>query len=530
MRKIFKYDIINILIINGHSMNNHLKLLQKVTSLAAIMTVLLLLARNSFGQIPGLYDSVNLIKPAYGNIIPVCGCEDLLKATIPNADIESAVVDSKGGFCQVTAIVSHTPANDRVKVWIALPLRNWNGRFYGTGGGGFVGGMAFSLRDPASRGFAAGATNAGHEEFNGSFALDAIDHHLNWQEIRDFAYLGVHDMTIVGKALILAFYGKPASYSYFVGGSNGGRQALTEVQRYPEDYDGVLSLCPAIYWTRVLTGDLWPQAVMNEAKNLVSKAKLDAVTSAMIAACDIDDGVADGVVDDPLHCAWDPKAFTGTSVGEDTFTVADAYVVRKIWEGPRTKDGSFLWYGMPRGSDLSALAGTTGAPLKNAPNAIFTDWAKYFLLTDPKWDISSLNWSEFELLWNQSVEQYSEVFFAENPDLSRFRDHGGKLLILHGLADQLVSPQGTTTYLERIQSQMGGAKAASRFARLFLVPGVNHGFIGKGPGPVGTFDALVRWVEEGKAPDRIMAESRDKSGKVIRTRPLFPYPRVERIK
>jgi len=497
-------------------------------SVVTLVTALSFYATGGFAQPIPTSSSASTFNPVYGEVIPTCDCEDLTKVTIPNTTIESAVVDPKNGSCQVTAVVNHPPANDRVKVWIALPLKNWNGRFYGTGGGGFMGGNAGRLSEPVAKGFAAGATDTGHDGGSGAFALDTVNHRLNWQSIRDNAYLGIHDMTVVGRAFVQVFYGKPARYSYFVGASTGGKQGLMEAQRFPEDYDGIVSMCPAINWSRFLIADLWPQAVMFDAKNYVSKEKLDAVTKAVISASDGADGVVDGVIDDPLHCTWDPKVFVGTAVGESKFTEADADVVRKIWEGPRAKDGSFLWYGLTRGANPSALAGTKGNPLTGAPFSIALDWFRYFLLLDPKWDGTSLTCDELELLWNQSVDQYTEVFNADNPDLTRFRDHGGKLIIMHGLADQLIFPQGTIDYFERVQSRMGGTETTSKFARLFLVPAVDHGFRGAGPGPVGQFDALFRWVEEGKAPDLIMAELRDKSGDIVMTRPLFPYPQIAR--
>ena len=119
-----------------------------------------------------------------------------------------------------------------------------------------------------------------------------------------------------------------------------------EAQRYPEDYDGIISACPAINWHRFLPADLWPQVVMVAAGNFVTKAKLDAVTAAAVASGDVLDGVTDGVIDDPSRCAYDPKELVGTKVGDSTFTEADAEVVRKIWEGPRGQDGKFLWYGL----------------------------------------------------------------------------------------------------------------------------------------------------------------------------------------
>src|ERR1043166_8582188 len=153
--------------------------------------------------------------PLFANAVPVCTPEDLRKVSLPNTTIESVALDRTDGSCRVTAIVTHPPANDRVTVWIALPMKNWNGRFQGNGGGGFSGGNPNSLRGPVTQGFATGATDAGHEGGSGSFALNA-NGRLNWQEIRDFGYEGIHDMTVVGKALTQAFYGRPARYAYFV--------------------------------------------------------------------------------------------------------------------------------------------------------------------------------------------------------------------------------------------------------------------------------------------------------------------------
>lgn len=294
----------------------------------------------------------NLLRPVYNEVTPVCSCEDLMKITLPNIVIKSAVLSAGDSSCRITAVIIHPPSKDQVTVSIALPVKNWNGHFYGMGGGGFLAGHPLFLGFPLPQGFAAGVTDAGHDGGSGSFALDTPEHRLRWQEICDFAYLGIHDMTVVRKELVKAFYGKPAGYSYFVGGSTGGRQAMMEAQRYPGDYDGIMSYFPAINWSRLLTADLWPQAVMNDENNYFSKAKLEAVTKAVIAAADGDDGTVDWVIDDPFNCTWDPGEFTGTLVGEEVFSEADADVVRRIWEGPRTYDGKFLWYGLTRGTNL----------------------------------------------------------------------------------------------------------------------------------------------------------------------------------
>ena len=481
-----------------------------------ILSVCLIFTSYSFGQIqspPAKFTNV------YGRISPICDCKTLLKVSIPNTRIESAEIDPKDGSCRVLAIVNHPPANDSVKVWVALPVENWNGRFEGTGGGGFAGGAQFSLPEPVSQGFAAAATNTGHEGGSGAFALDSG--RLNWQLIQDNAYLGIHDMTIVGKALVNSFYGKPAKYAYFVGGSTGGRQGLSEAQRFPDDYNGIVSFFPAINWHRFIVAELWPQVVMNEATNYISAEKFDAFNKAIIDAVDGKDGTLDGIIDDPMHLQFDLKNLIGKKMGESNFTMADADVIKKIWSGPRTSDGKFLWYGLLPGADLKFLAGTKGSPLSGNPFAISTDWTRYFLLSDPKWQGSSITRKEFQLLWNQAVEQYGDVFGTDNPDLTGFRNRGSKVIIIHGLADQLIFPQGSIDYYQRLIHLMGGVKKTMNFARLFLVPGFDHGY--SGPKPINYLESVIRWVEENKPPEVINAELRDKSGTLISKRTLFPY-------
>ena len=467
--------------------------------------------------------------PVYPDVLPIRSCESLKELSLPNTTIEAAAVGPSDKACHVTASLTHPPAVDRVKIFVALPIIGWNGRFQGTGGGGFSGGDPENLNVPVEKGYAAGATDAGHEGQGASFALDGKGR-LNWQDIRDNAYLGIHDMTVLGKEVTAAFYGKPPKYSYFVGASTGGRQGLMEAQRYPEDFDGILSASPAINWDRIIPAALWPQDVMLQAKNFVSKAKLDAATAGAVAACDGADGVVDGVIDDPMQCAYDPKALVGTQVGAVSFTEADAQVIRKIWEGPRSHEGEFLWHGIARGADLSAVAATEGAPLKGKPFSISLEWVQYFLVHNPQWDWTSLAPGEYELLFKQSVEQYRSLIGTDDPDLTRFRDRGGKLIVYHGLADQVIPAQGSVDYYRQVEAKMGGSERTAEFARLFLVPGVDHGLHGAGPSPTGMINAIVAWVEEGKAPDRLLAESSDKYGKAIRTRPLYPYPQVAKYK
>ena len=178
-------------------------------------------------------------KPLIAGVKPVRSCESLAAVSLPNTTIESAMVDATNpGICRVVAITTHPPAGDKVRIWIAIPTSNWNGRFLGTGGGGFAGGNPNGVNQPAALGFASGATDTGHDGGNASFALDASGR-LNWQAIRNFAHVGIHEMTVTGKALTEAMYGVAPRYSYFNGCSTGGRQGLMEAQRYPQDYDGI---------------------------------------------------------------------------------------------------------------------------------------------------------------------------------------------------------------------------------------------------------------------------------------------------
>ena len=469
--------------------------------------------------------------PAIANVKAVRSCESLASVALPNTTMESAAVDpTNPGVCRVTAVTTHPPLGDKVRIWVAVPTSGWNGRFMGNGGGGFSGGNAFAVNQPVALGFAAGATDAGHEGASGSFALDSSGR-LDWQSIRNFAHVGIHEMTVTGKALTEAMYGVAPRFSYFNGCSTGGRQGLMEAQRYPQDYNGILSGAPAINWNRFHIQHLWGPVVMNASNNPVAACKLAAATAAAIAACDHIDGVKDGVIEDPKRCSYDPKGLVGTSAGEcGAFTDADVNVVRRLWEGPRRQDNGFLWYGLPRGSDLNALWTSRGTPLRPQPFGISMDWFRFFLTQDPKFDGNTVTPASYERFWDQSVEQFGIVIGTDDPDLSAFRDRGGKAIVWHGWADQLISAEGTVDYYTRVQQQMGGAKKTSEFFRLFMAPGVGHCAGGVGPAPTGQLEALLAWVEDGKAPKTLTATRRDQSGAVTRSRPLCAYSLVAKYK
>ena len=341
--------------------------------------------------------------------------------------------------------------------------------------------------------------------------------------IRDNAYLGIHEMTVAAKALVQAFYGHAPHHSYFNGCSTGGRQGLMEAQRYPLDYNGILSGAPAINWTKLHIAQAWGQLAMHEANHYVSPCKFAAANLAAVSACDLLDRVKDSVIADPSRCKFDPVVLTRFQpVQCEAITEADAAIIRKIWDGPKRRDGSFLWYGLPRGADFAGLNRTTGSPLSGQPMGITLDWWRYFLKQDPNWNWTSITAAQFEQLWDQSVEEFGPVFATDNPDLTAFRDRGGKAIVWHGWADQLIFAEGTIDYYRRVREKMG--PRTPDFLRLFMAPGVAHCRGGPGPAPVDHFDALVKWVETGLAPDTLHAANATLS------RPLCQYPLVARYK
>ena len=466
-------------------------------------------------------------------------CASLTTLSLPNTTINSAVDTPAAGTvpqtCRVHATVNTPGVTDEIGIDVWMPVDGWNGRFQGVGGGGYSTGSPNSLAGPVAAGYSAASTDGGHtgaSSFTGSFALDSAGR-LNWPLIQDFAYRALHDLAVVGKTVTAAFYGSRAKFSYWNGCSTGGRQGLSEAQRYPADYDGILAAAPAINWQKFIPAELWPQLVMLLSGNFLPQCKFAAFQAAAIQACDtVGDGVADGVIGDPFACRFDPSSLVGTSTSCGTITAADANVVARIVNGPRTTSGDFLWYGLTWGSSFGGLANTTatgGAPFPIALAHLGT-WVQQ---TPPvpagTWDWTTTTHERYDQLFQQSVELYSDVIGTDNPDLSGFKKAGGKLIIWHGLVDQLIFPQGTTNYYERVIDEIGGRSRTEKFARLFLAPGVAHCAGGPGPQPDNPLDALVKWVEHGKAPETLNAV-RTSSGVVTQSRPLCLYPRVAAYK
>jgi hypothetical protein len=454
----------------------------------------------------------------------------LASLSLQNTTVDSVVEDpgdaTTPASCRVQLTITHPPAGDRVTVWVNLPATTWNGRFQGVGGGGFLGGSPEFLLDPLRAGYACAATDAGHPGGTASFALDARGR-LDWQAIRDFGHVGIHDMTVAAKAVVTAYYGQSPAYSYFTGCSTGGRQGLMEAQRYPGDYDGVLSGAPAINFPRMQVGQIWGQLVMLESGTFVSATKFEAALAAIVDAHDtVGDGVRDGVIGDPLAVDVDLPALVGLPTPDGPLTAAEVEVIRLIGEGPRRRDGSFLWYGLAPGAPFAGLHDTAvvDGELVGQPFVFDLWWIGLFLEQDPAWDWRSLTREAFEAHVDRSVEMYSAVLAADDPDLTAFAERGGRALLWHGAADFGIPFQGTVDYYERVRARMG-AERTDEVLRLFLAPGVGHCGGGAGPQPTGQFEALVAWVEHGTAPEEILAGRRAEAARGVPYPPGQPHPR-----
>jgi feruloyl esterase len=420
--------------------------------------------------------------------------------------------------------------NDQIGIDVWLPVIAWNGRFQGVGGGGYTTGSATSLAPAVAAGYAAASTDGGHtglSAITGSFALDATGR-LNWPLIQDFSYRALHDLAVVGKAVTAAYYGTGAKYAYWNGCSTGGRQGLAEAQRYPTDYNGILAAAPAINWAKFIPAEFWPELVMLQSNDFLPQCKLNAFQAAAVQACDkVGDGVADGVIGNPLDCKFDPTTLVGTPTPCGTITAQDAAVVAKIVAGPRTTTGQVLWWGLPWGSPFSGLANTTtiGSTTVGAPFPIAIAHLGTWTQQNPFWDWTTTTYEQYDQLFGQSDEMFANVIDTNNPDLSAFKKAGGKLIIWHGLADQLIFPQGTINYYTHVEQLMGGAANTTDFVRLFLAPGVNHCAGGLGAQPTDPLGQLVEWVEHKVAPTSLNGVVRSPAtGAITATRPICMYP------
>jgi hypothetical protein len=450
-------------------------------------------------------------------------CDQLTTMTLPNATVTAARSYPAGeftsggtfqvpAFCRVMATATPTPdSNIKVEVW--LP-DSWNGKLFGAGNGGFSGAIGYAaLAAAVTKGYAAVGTDTGHVGDQMEFGIGHPERIVDW------AYRSVHEMTTIAKAVVERAKGRAPTRSYFSSCSTGGQQALSEAQRYPSDYDGIVAGDPANNRINLIYGFLSAWLATHDANGtaILTGTKLSALAKAAVAACDKNDGLVDGLIGDPRTCRFDPSVLA--CKGDETdacLTPPQIEAVRRVYSGAKTKSGQQLFPGWPPGSEAGWGTYITN-PKEPVRVGLFRDW----VFQDPAWNPRSFDWDKDVA----TVDAKYPFLNASATDYRAFRSRGGKLIMFTGLADPVVSPFDTFAYYDNVVAASGGIDTTKSFFRFFPVPGMGHCAGGAGPNTFDALTALDAWVEKGLAPDSIPA-SHTTNGEVDRTRPLCAYPAV----
>ncbi len=470
-------------------------------------------------------------------------CTPLANLRIEDTNLLSAtVVPAKDGlpeYCQVLGYVR--PA---INFEVRLPTSQWNGKFYMGGCGGYCGRIQRTMIPGLRRRYAVSTMDGGHW---GSGAPDGRWAYHNRVAEVDYGYRAVTETARVSKALIQAFYQTKPKHSYFQGCSNGGRQALMEAWRYPEDFDGIISGAPSLDMTGLLTFFTWVVQANTgpDGKDILSRTKVKLIGQAVVKACDAKDGLKDGIIDDPRACDFKPSSLRcSKDNGPDCLTEAEVKVLEKWYGGVRNSRGELLYPGgIPYGSEPYWWVWLTGKDESEEPDRSYgrggfvPQFAANFFpyMAFPDDPIGGFHPMQFDFDKDPArLKTMGEIYNASNPDLSKFKARGGKLLMWHGWQDAIVTPHRTPQYYSEVEQRMGGRAATQEFLRLFMVPGADHCAEMPGPGiQASGFDpltALEKWVEEGVAPTRLLSSKTDQNGRVLWTRPLCPYPQVAKYR
>jgi feruloyl esterase len=453
---------------------------------------------------------------------------------------------------QVVPAGADLPAHCRVQGFVAPQVRfeirlpeDWNGKLLHQGCGGLCGAVQPATCDDAlARRYAVVVTDMGHEgkPWESAWARNNLPAEI------DFAYRATHVVTVAAKAITASHYGKPASRAYFRGCSTGGRQGLIEAQQFPADFDGIIVGAPVLDETGVAAFHLmWSGQANLDAggRQLLTPVHVELLRAAVLAACDALDGQRDGLLEDPRRCIFDPAALACARniAADDCLTVAQQSAVRKLYDGARNSRGESLFAGgLSRGSEYEWVPNFVG---RDGP-AVFDPgggpvrelYQNLLFMPDPDPDPAP---EAANPVFDFDVDPprlalMERLYSAQNPDLSAFRARGGKLILYHGWDDAEIPPALMTRYFSRVRQAMGGAKATSDFARLFMLPGVAHCRRGPGADTADWLHYLERWVEQGHAPDSIAAHHLVAEQNYLGLpRPRFPlrvadYDRVKTIK
>jgi feruloyl esterase len=459
---------------------------------------------------------------------PLTARPSFTDTTIVSATTVAAAADkSVPAYCEVQATISPVPGS-KIGAVYRLP-ENWNGKVLGIGGGGFAGNVRpEAAADGLARGYAVLQNDMGHASTSAldpSFALDAQGKR-NVEGIVDFGHRATHLATVVGKEVATRLYGRAPQHAYWQGCSTGGRQGLAEVQRYPDDYDGVIAGAPVYTPLTYANAMLRVQLFHAKPGSNLTAAQVPLIRDAVLAACDANDGVKDGILTDPRACHWDPAELAcsaSSAPAAECLSAAQVETVRRAYSGVRMEDGRFAAMPLMRGGESDWVARMVGTPQQpRGVNAVLgAPFMAYIVRADAKYDFMTFDperdWAELD-----GGIAAAEVH-QQNPNIAPFIARGGKLLLWHGFNDPGPSPLSTIAYYEAVRERVPAAKDSTR---LFLLPGVLHCAGGAGPDRFDSLTAIENWVERGIAPATMIAT---KQGSPL-SRPLCPYPQLPRYK
>jgi feruloyl esterase len=459
-------------------------------------------------------------------VLHAATCDSLTGLSIPKVAVTVAQSQAAGSFelpggaraqpglpafCRVAITLRPTSDSDiRAEIW--LPTSGWNGKLLAVGSGGWGGAIGYgALADGLRRGYATVATDDGHESQGASFLVG------HPQKLIDFAYRAEHDMTVAAKSLVKTFYAREPRHSYWSGCSGGGREGLLQAARYPDEFDGIVAGDPADVRRNAWALSLAVRT-FKDPPSRIPPEKYPMIHQAVLAACDAQDGLKDGLISEPERCHVDFAALECKGAdGPACLTHPQVESAEAIISPAKSSGGEVLFPRLEPGTELR-WGRLAGGP---EPGELFLDQFRYLVYPAARWD-----WHTFELDRDAAkAHAINKDVLELNPQLTGFAQHGGKLLIYHGWADQQVAPGASIQFYE--SASRLGPKPADGWIRLFMAPGMAHCAGGEGPSEFDALGALEHWVEQGSAPAQILAAHRT-AGHVDRTRPLCPYPQVAR--
>jgi feruloyl esterase len=426
-------------------------------------------------------------------------------------------MNASRAFCRVAATL--TPSSDSdIKIEVWMPAADWNGKLQAVGNGAFNGTIGYgAMMTALARGYATASTDTGHAGGGARFALGHPEKAI------DFGWRAVHEMTVASKKIVAAYYESAPRYAYWNGCSAGGRQAMKEAQRFPGDYDGIIAGAPGLDWTgRAAQAVHVAQALQKDPAARLSPAQAELVHAAALNACDAHDGLKDGLIGDPAQCTFDPRVLQCRNAEDAScLTPAQVNTVRMLYSSQVNPKSKRVIAGLQPGSEL----GWTDMGWTASARATGLDQFRFLVFRDPRWEIDRFN---FAVDVARADDADGDTINALDPNLSAFIDRGGKLIQYHGWSDPQISPMNSVQYYQRALETVGAPKVQHSY-RLFMAPGMGHCGGGEGPNTFDMVTALEQWVEQGRAPDRVIA-SHSTRGTVDRTRPLCPYPQAASYK